>query len=777
MTHRTPVVSIVLLCLGAGSALAQSWVTFQSQTSQRLVVAPGLGASDPEEKDFAWGDVDKDGDDDVVIVRKQPFTTPGGRPNVLLMNEGIKEGHSMNGVLVDRTALLIPGFLDSTNDRDVILVDVTGDGWLDIVTATTYNTSLGKQISHPRVYVNRGLDQDGKWLGFVFDDINRMPTWTTGPDFCGVGAADIDLDGDTDLYFVDYGALEDRLLINLGNGYFKDETTLRMTSQMYTSGFGTSGHMWDFNGDRLPDVIKNQAGLTSITYNNPANPGFFNKYTTPYGGASYFVGIGDLNKDGRMDFVVADDGTDRYGINMGNNPDGTASFSMLSFSGDDGFGGTLHVADLNNDGFNDVFIADVDVDIPGCSRRAHLYRNLGNLPLPTLQEQGTAGIGSANLQGTFDAAILDIDGDGWLDIVLGRCVGTSVWINVPPAGLIFAYPQGLPAFVTPDQPHTFQVKVTGVGSASPVPGSGLLHIKVGQAFVSQPMTQVSQDTYQATLPAMACAGRTQFFVSAQLQGGGTFTDPAAAPADFYTAISAAGTSITIDDIEGDVSKWIIMSDATLTAGAWEQAIPNATIVAGLGLAAPDQDATAGDSVKCFVTLNGPVGGAASAWDVDGGRAILISPRIDLAGTDAEITYSRWFFCDDQGTSQADFLYVDVSNNDGATWTQVDKVAGTGSKWEVAKFLVSDYLTPSGLVRVRFWTEDTPNNSVTEAGIDAFQIKKIECATSECEWDLDGDGVVCQSDLGLLLAGFGVQYDQSDLGALLAQYNFCGGSCD
>lgn len=48
----------------------------------------------------------------------------------------------------------------------------------------------------------------------------------------------------------------------------------------------------------------------------------------------------------------------------------------------------------------------------------------------------------------------------------------------------------------------------------------------------------------------------------------------------------------------------------------------------------------------------------------------------------------------------------------------------------------------------------------------------------CKWDLNGDGKVCQDDLGMLLAGFGTIYTQSDLGELLSQYNGgCGAPCE
>jgi hypothetical protein len=48
--------------------------------------------------------------------------------------------------------------------------------------------------------------------------------------------------------------------------------------------------------------------------------------------------------------------------------------------------------------------------------------------------------------------------------------------------------------------------------------------------------------------------------------------------------------------------------------------------------------------------------------------------------------------------------------------------------------------------------------------------------SQCKWDLNGDGKVCQEDLGILLAGYGTIYNQSDLGGLLAEYGICGDPC-
>ena len=84
----------------------------------------------------------------------------------------------------------------------------------------------------------------------------------------------------------------------------------------------------------------------------------------------------------------------------------------------------------------------MDVDISGCARRTHIFRNLGNFPSPTMQEQQSggaiAGIPTSFLVGTHDCAVFDINGDGWKDMVIGRCSGTQVWMNQPPIGLAFS---------------------------------------------------------------------------------------------------------------------------------------------------------------------------------------------------------------------------------------------------------------------------------------------------------------------------------------------------
>ena len=785
------VVAVTLAGTIASTASGQGWVTFVNQTSTRLVAAPALGSADPEEKDFAYADLDNDGDIDLVVMRKQPVTTPNGKRNVLLMNEG--------GVLVDRTNEFATaaddggqGFLDITNDRDAAIADFNNDGWLDLVTCTALNQSLPKTISHPRIYMNQGLDGNGQWKGFKYEQA-RFPQLPEAPNGCGIAAGDVTGDGFVDLYLVTYNSGQgDRLLINNGSGTFTDQSLTRMTAAMIASGFGTAAAIVDMNGDGFKDVVKSENGPFKATYNNPAQQGFFNKHEVASGGAHYNMSVGELNNDGKLDAIVSDDGSDRFLLNSGNGADGMANFESKTFSfqsgGDDGFGGNSRIVDINNDGFNDVLICDVDVDVAGCGRRLHLYRNLGNLPSVTIQEQGTGGIPTSDLTGTYDVAVFDLNGDGWKDLIIGRCAGIRIWMNVPPVGVVASYPQGLPAFVTPNVPNSFQVALTTFGGGAVVPGSAVLHyILPGSSPATSPLVPLGGSLYSATLPAAPCPETISWWITSQLSPGNVnFSDPPGAPASTYSALAALGTEITLrEDFEGQANGWKAISDDSLSGGAWAIADPIGTVVAG-SLAAPDDDSTNGDGVKCFVTQNGVIGGAASAADVDGGPSFLTSPTFDMTGQDAMVSFAAWFFCDDFGVAGADSFTVEISNNDGLNWTPIMTILTTNSMWQASFFRVSDFVQPTAFVKVRFGTSDSPNNSVTEAALDNFQIETILC-TSPCPADLTGNGIVDGADLAALLGAWGTRgapgftgdvnsdgtVDGADLSILLGAWGNCG----
>jgi hypothetical protein len=206
--------------------------------------------------------------------------------------------------------------------------------------------------------------------------------------------------------------------------------------------------------------VKDEAlGSTNVSaiYQNPANPGHFHIQQNFYSGSGYHMTTGDLNRDNRLDVVITDDSLDRYVYNTGTDALGrviwgpSKVFQFLT-GGDDGFGGEGVVVDFDGDGWNDVAITDIDVDISNCgNQRLHIYHNPGGAvgSQIVLREEaesasggwrGAVGLSPADLTGCHDLAVFDIDNDGDMDMVLGRCGSTNVWMNTlacPSAATIY----------------------------------------------------------------------------------------------------------------------------------------------------------------------------------------------------------------------------------------------------------------------------------------------------------------------------------------------------
>ena len=785
------------LSMGLAAPAAAQFVEYADQTESRLVSDPSLGANDTQEKDYAVGDIDNDGDDDLICVRKLPFTSTGRDVNLLFMNE--------NGVLVDRTDQYATasnvagdnGFLTPTNDRDVKMADLNGDGWLDVITATTLTDNSTPDLSHPRVYINLG-EEDGNWLGLRFEN-GRIPTMhaSAGPRFCSVVAGDVDDDGDLDLYFGDYDSggeqiydYNNKLLINDGNGWFTDESTQRMTSEMLLSAFGAASEMWDVNDDGALDIVKqtslNAPQHIAIVYNNPANDGWFNGYQIVDQLAPYFVTTGDLNGDGRLDLVVVDDGNDSYYLNQGNLSNGQVNWSHHSFgSSTSGFGGDAYIADLDNDGDGDVIITDVDVDIPGCSRTTHIKRNKGDVPNITFDAPDTGIPGNA-LQGWHDVAIMDINGDGWLDLVAGLCTGTTVWMNQPPVGLVFQWESGIPGFLEPEMAHEVTIRVEAIGGVGVDPDAVRLYSRMmGESdWGGIELKPLGDNRFSGMLPPIACVDRIEFYVAAADDLGGQYADPPSAPASGYIAIATDGEDILLrDDMEQDEPGWAVENDAQLETGAWECVDPIGTLF-GTVPAQPEDDATAGaDAVRAWVTQQGSVGGSVGEADVDNGETRLLSPLMDMDGADGTITYMRWMY-DSEGFDQ---LITEVSNDGGQTWVWVHATGSTNSVWAPASFVVSEFLEPTSEIRVRWRVADADSPSVVEAGVDNLQVDTFSCDEVEpCPADLNADGEVGVDDLLAILGDWDAMTDDptdidgdgtvgvDDLLVLLGAWGPCGG---
>ena len=417
--------SALVLFLLACPVQAQ-WLEWDIQTEERLVLS-SVANSDDEEKDIWPADLNKDGWTDVIVVRKEPFSaaTEPPKPDLLLMNQ--------EGVLVDMTNELAPEFITNPSfARDIYVVDVDGDAWDDVVIVKTFNQP-------PMLYMNLGEDADGNWLGLTDESASRFPTLVSDdPLICAVWAGDLTGNGAQDLYFVNYrvnsggGTAKDFLLVNDGTGHFSDEGATR-AGDLLNSAFGTAGQIHDMDGDGDLDIVKNTTLYNVFPWNSRGVIVLFNDGTGNFpswqnlvpSASPYMFEVVDFNGDGMLDVYVVDDGADKLLTATSHTADVSLGFNTvnLDFSSSNGFGGNVHASDLDLDGDLDIVVSDVDVDIPPCnsSRRMAIYENDNGTFLDPYGNDAFDWVTNS-----YDVALLDINNDGLVDILSGKCAGYDV---------------------------------------------------------------------------------------------------------------------------------------------------------------------------------------------------------------------------------------------------------------------------------------------------------------------------------------------------------------
>lgn len=292
---------------------------------------------------------------------------------------------------------------------DAAFLDADRDGDLDVVLAVEGDVN--------RLYRNDGSGRL-TWVPGVFGD--------RAHDTEHVQTADFNGDGLPDLVFVSEDDQTPQLFLGDRQRLFIDASD-RLPGRSEGNGLAVG----DVDGDGLPDIVVGSSGeavagstlgrsQNLLWLNDRDSPGHFidvsNTHLPQVEDQTQGIALADFDGDGDLDMVVANERpSNRLLLN-----DGTGRFTEAS----DGLP-TLppletreaHAFDADADGDPDILLANITSNNAGWDKdpQARLLINDGNAGFTDATEANLP----SNSFSSWGAAMLDLNGDGHLDIVLG----------------------------------------------------------------------------------------------------------------------------------------------------------------------------------------------------------------------------------------------------------------------------------------------------------------------------------------------------------------------
>lgn len=453
------------------------------------------------------------------------------------------------GVFADQTDARVPGITGWF--RGVEAGDIDGDGDVDLILAQDFNKK-------PMLLLNDGV-------GNFTDGSNRLPNINMSSARAQFG--DVDNDGDLDLIFNNSGTVSrfsangrPRLFLNDGAGFFTDAPT------SWTPQANISQQMdiffFDCDNDLDLDIyVGTRSGNSQLWIND--GTGTYTKLASgmPGGASSYSYDAGDIDGDGDMDLIGVNSGPNNGELLLRNNGDGT---SWTNVSGQISPNPTT---DDNDSRFFDFdYDGDFDLVIASLGSTERIYGNNGSGTFTQL-----AGAITAVADASLDVKVADLNGDNRLDLVTAQGESgnfqNKIFVNVSGPVDNRAPNVKLTEQVVPgaDQgPFAVRAQVFDDSANDRgyefLPGAVVLVYTVdGGKPTEIAMTWVGAWNYRAILPELPDCSEVAYFVRATDRAGNVGTGPT-------KTFKLGGQCSIPGDVDGDGI--VGAADLAILLGQW-----------------------------------------------------------------------------------------------------------------------------------------------------------------------------------------------------------------
>jgi hypothetical protein len=288
----------------------------------------------------------------------------------------------------------------------IAILDYDDDGKMDVY--FTNGAKLPELVKSEPSFYHCLLRNEGDG---VFTDVTQAAGLTGAAlDFSyGVAAADFDNDGHTDLFVCNTKG--NVLYRNLGDGTFADVTELSGLGRTPPNTLSIQGAWFDYDNDGLLDLVLSNYTLWTPQTDQRCSSGDVEVYCHPKTYARVPHRLYHNLGDGRFEDV-----TDAAG-----------------FAKSAGKGMGIGIADFNDDGWSDVFIAnDTEPNFLFLNRKDGTFRETGLL-------YGVAYNDSGATVSAMGADAKDYDNDGWVDVFYNDLMGQGWGLFRNQGGKSFQY--------------------------------------------------------------------------------------------------------------------------------------------------------------------------------------------------------------------------------------------------------------------------------------------------------------------------------------------------